>query len=99
MTVAPGVILTDTTSNPSEATVDDVTLLAGDLEPKDLSDDQIDRLRDTGVKLEVVGEKDPIDSLQGQALDNAIEDRGIDLPSNATADQKRQALKDLRDNA
>jgi hypothetical protein len=49
----PKYFLKDVPSNPSEAEVDDKTLIKGDeANPTDLTKDQAERLEATGVKLE-----------------------------------------------
>lgn len=94
--MSPKVILQE----PEEATVDDINLVKGDVEnPSELTDDQVKRLEAIpGVKLAVVGEQeDPIDALKGDALKAAVERAGVVVEGNATAEDKRKALKAKRD--
>lgn len=93
--MSPQVVL----KSPEEATVDDVHLIKDDTDnPSDLTDDQVKRLKSVPeVKLKVLGEEeDPIDSLKGKELDEQVKASGFSV-SNASADDKRQALKELRD--
>lgn len=76
-------------------TVDKVTLRKGDLEPKDLTDDQVQRIEESlGIKLEEAkNQKEAADNLEGEALDNALKDAGISVAAGTSADDKRTALK------
>jgi hypothetical protein len=90
----PSVFLKDVDSNPSEAEVDEHTLIKGDEDnPTELTDDQVARLRATGVKLDVAG-PDEIDDLKGDVLDAAVKEAEIEGASSLTAEEKRQALRD-----
>lgn len=97
--MSPQVYLSDVEDNPTDAVVDGITLVKGDTNnPTDLTEDQVERLRAADVKLQAVGEQeDPFDSLQGEALDNAVREADIEGWSSMRADEKRQALKDQRD--
>lgn len=85
---------------PEEAVVDDITLSNRDIDnPASLTDGQIKRLKDAGAKLEVLQEgADPFDALKGRELDEQFRASGIALEGNPTQDDKREALKQARDN-
>lgn len=51
------VLLLDSESNPTTAVVDDITLERGG-DPQSLTASQIDRLKETGVALRTVNEKE-----------------------------------------
>lgn len=90
----PKVILVE----PQEATVDDLVLDVSSEENAtgyELDDDQVKRLKAApGVKLKVAGEdEDPVDKLSGPQLDRALAAAKIDVPADASPEDKRAALK------
>jgi hypothetical protein len=85
------VILPDT--GDGNASVDKIRILAGDTTPTQLTEDQIKRLHDAGVKVERVDGKDPADVLKGEALDNALQDKG--LPTTGSVEEKRDRLRNI----
>lgn len=91
--MSPKYILPDTGENPDIATVDDIDLRKGWLDPVELTDDQARRLEEAGVELEEAGSKaEAAGQLTGNALDNELRREG--LPLTGTADEKRQRLED-----
>jgi hypothetical protein len=88
-------ILTDDQSNTERARVDGVTLVKGDLEPKELTEDQVQRLEQAGMKLsQVDSETDAAGELKGAALDRKLQEQGVTVASGTSAEEKRSALKD-----
>ncbi len=85
------VVLTD----PDTATVDDVVLDKLSEQPTELTDDQIERLKEAGAKLEVLsGSEDLFDALKGKDLEDRYKVSGLRLGNDASAEDKRQALRE-----
>lgn len=88
--------------NTELATVDGVTLIRGDTEPKDLTDDQIKRLEDAGMKLAVQGrdDSDPIDKIRThEQADEALKASGVTVADGTSLEDKKKALRAARDEA
>lgn len=99
-------ILPNVEGNTEVATVDDISLVREDPTPKELSDEQYERLsavqkleevNEDGKPLE--GKPDPIDRLRTHAeLDAALARAGVTVAEETSVEDKQQALKDKRDN-
>lgn len=88
-------ILTNDQSNTERARVDEITLVKGDLEPKELTEDQVQRLEQAGMKLSRVDSPAAAaGELKGADLDRALQEQGVTVASGTSADEKRSALKD-----
>lgn len=86
--------------NTEIATVDGVSLHRGDPNPKDLTDEQIQRLQDAGAELEILEpEEDPLDKIKTHAdADAALAAESLSAPAGTNVEGKVQLLKDARDN-
>jgi hypothetical protein len=80
------------------ATVDDVSLVKGDPEPKELTEDQAQRLTDAGVKLEQVeGVTDAIDKIRThEQADEALLAANITVAEGTSVEDKKKALRDAQ---
>lgn len=93
------VVLPDHEDNTEVATVDGISLSRGDPEPKELTDDQIERLKAAGCKLDVLDdEEDPLDKIRTHdQADAALAAEGITVGDDVTTvEGKVQALRDDR---
>jgi hypothetical protein len=93
--MAPDVkLVVEDSADPSEATVDNITLVENG-DAKSLTSDQYRRLKATGAKLVSSDEEqgDEFDQLKGKDLNDQAKAAGVD--PGLGADEKRDALRKL----